>query len=111
MITQSHLLNLFVHCQAGADRDTCSVSGLNSSLPAHLRRRNAIAPSPDSLLQMTVFGKPRGSSQFLRPHAQGSQNTLVPDEGRQVSGRSERSAASSGTEHSLWRDPDLEDSL
>ena len=60
---------------------------------------------------MTVLGKPRDSSQFLQAHAQGSQSRLVPDQGRQVSGRSERSAASSGTEHSLWRDPDLEDIL
>jgi hypothetical protein len=111
VITQSHLLKLFI-VKLVLTQKLCSASGLNSSLPAHLRRRNAIVPSPDMILRMTtIFGQPSASSQALQEHAQGSQSALVPDHARQMSGRSERSVVSSGTEHSLWLDPDLEDNL
>ena len=69
-------------------------------------RRNAIAYEgsnhPWQVLQFF-----QGSQE----HAQGFQNAGVPNHARQTSGRSEQSVASSGTEHSLWRDPDLENNL
>lgn len=111
MITQSHLLKLFI-VKPVLTRRICSASGLNSSLPAHLRRRNAIVPSLGLCLNMMAASQQiPASSQALQAPVQGSQSALVPDHARQTSGRSERSVASSGTEDSLWRDPDLEDSL
>lgn len=90
----------------------CSVSGLNSSLPANLRRRNAIVPGPDLVLHMmTASWQTPASSETFQEQAQGPQNAFVSDGARHISGRSERSINSSDTEHSLWRDPDLENSL
>jgi hypothetical protein len=111
VITQSHLLELFI-VKLMLTPKLCSASGLNNSPPAHLRRRNAIVPSPDMILRMTTtFGQPTASSASSQEHAQGSRNALVPNHTRQTSGRSERSVVSSGTEHSLWLDPDLEGNL
>ena len=69
-------------------------------------RRNAIAPDGSNHYWQTL-----ASLNALQEHAQGSQNAFVSNHARQVSGRSELSVTSSGTEHSLWRDPDLEDHL
>jgi len=69
-------------------------------------RRNAIAPDGSNHYWQTL-----ASLHASQEHAPGSQNAFVPTHARQVSGRSELSVTSSGTEHSLWRDPDLEDRL
>ena len=111
MITQSRLLKLFI-VKPVLTQKLCSATGLNSSLPAHLRRRNALVPSLGLCLNMMASSQETSaSSQALQGPVQGSQSALVPDHARQRSGSSERSVASSGTENSLWRDPDLEDIL
>lgn len=90
----------------------CSASGSNNSPPANPRRRKAIIPGPDLVLHvMRESRQTPVSSQAFQEYAQGPQNAFVPDRARHIFGRSERSINSSDTEHSLWRDPDLENSL